>query len=65
MKEAIDKKLFCDLKDIVIITTNTRTPDAEQLKKINDVVDRMCKEQDYTPKFSNELLRYVETTLNW
>ena len=64
LKEAIEKKLFSDLKDIVKITTNTKTPDNEQLKKINEVVDRMCREQGYTPESANELLRYVGTLLN-
>ncbi len=64
LKEAIEKKLFSDLKDIVKITTSTKTPDSEQLKKINEVVDRMCKEQGYTPESANELLRYVGTLLN-
>ncbi|MDW8207214.1 MAG: hypothetical protein RMJ43_05205 [Chloroherpetonaceae bacterium] len=64
LKEAIEKKLFADLKDIVKITTSAKTPDAEQLKKINEVVDRMCREQGYTPESANELLRYVGTLLN-
>jgi serine protein kinase len=64
LKEAIEKKLFADLKDIVKITTSSKTPDAEQLKKINEVVDRMCREQGYTPESANELLRYVGTLLN-
>ena len=64
LKEAIEKKLFSDLKDVVKITTNTKTPDVEQLKKVNEVVDRMCKEQGYSPESANELLRYVGTLLN-
>ncbi len=64
LKEAIEKKLFTDLKDVVKITTNTKTPDAEQLKKVNEVVSRMCSEQGYTPESANELLRYVGTLLN-
>jgi serine protein kinase len=64
LKEAIEKKLFSDLKDVVKITTSTKTPDAEQLKKVNEVVDRMCREQGYTPESANELLRYVGTLLN-
>jgi len=64
LKEAIEKKLFTDLKDVVKITTSTKTPDAEQLKKVNEVVDRMCREQGYTPESANELLRYVGTLLN-
>ncbi len=64
LKEAIEKKLFSDLKDIVKITTSTKTPDDTQLKKINDVIDRMCREQGYTHESANELLRYVGTLLN-
>jgi serine protein kinase len=64
MREAIERKLFADLKDIVKITTSARTPDPEQLSKINDVVERMVKEGDYCPVCANEALRYVGTLLN-
>jgi serine protein kinase len=64
LREAIEKKLFADLKDIVKITTSTRTPDAEQLRKINDVVDRLVAEHGYCPVCANELLKYVGTLLN-
>jgi serine protein kinase len=64
LKEALEKKLFTDLKDVVKITTNTKTPDGEQLKKINEVVDRLVREQSYCPVCANELLRYVGTLLN-
>ena len=64
LKEAIEKKLFSDLKDVVKITTSTKTPDADQLKKINEVVDRLIREQGYCTVCANELLRYVGTLLN-
>ncbi|MDE2125891.1 MAG: protein prkA [Armatimonadetes bacterium] len=64
LREALEKKLFTDLKDIVKITTNTKTPDIEQQKKVNEVVERMCREQGYVPESANELLRYVGTLLN-
>jgi len=64
LREAIEKKLFADLKDVVKITTSTKTPDAEQLRKINDVVDRLVAEQGYCPVCANELLKYVGTLLN-
>lgn len=64
LKEAIEKKLFSDLKDVVKITTSTKTPDEEQLRKINEVVDRMVREQGYCPICANETLRYVGTLLN-
>lgn len=40
LREAIEKKLFTDLKDIVKITTSTKTPDATQLKRMNEVIKR-------------------------
>ncbi|HEY3328766.1 MAG TPA: hypothetical protein VGK19_01990 [Capsulimonadaceae bacterium] len=64
LKEALEKKLFTDLKDIVKITTSTKTPDAEQLKKINEVVERLVDTQGYCPICANELLKYVGTLLN-
>ncbi len=64
LKEALEKKLFSDLKDIVKITTSTKTPNQEQLRRINDVVDRLVKDQGYTERSANELLKYVGTLLN-
>jgi len=64
LKEALEKKLFADLKDIVKITTSSKTPDQEQLRRINDVVDRLVRDQGYTHDSANELLRYVGTLLN-
>jgi serine protein kinase len=64
LREAIERKLFADLKDVVKITTSTRTPDPEQLRKINDVIDRMVSQGGYTPESANEILRYVGALLN-
>jgi serine protein kinase len=64
LREAIEKKLFADLRDVVKITTSTKTPDAEQLRRINDVVDRLIREQGYCVSCANELLTYVGTLLN-
>ncbi len=64
LREAIEKKLFSDLRDVVKITTSTRTPDAEQLKRMNDVVDRLIQDEGYCPVCANELLKYVGTLLN-
>jgi serine protein kinase len=64
LKEALEKKLFSDLKDIVKITTSTKTPDSEQLKKINEVVERLVSKHGYCTVCANELLRYVGTLLN-
>ena len=64
LREAIEKKLFADLKDVVKITTSTKTPDEDQLRRINDVVNRLVHEQGYCFVCANELLRYVGTLLN-
>ncbi|WP_434752045.1 PrkA family serine protein kinase [Paenibacillus amylolyticus] len=64
LREAIEKKLFADLKDIVKITTSTKTPDATQLKRMNEVIKRLIEEHGYTAASANELLRYVGSLLN-
>lgn len=64
LREAIQKKLFADLKDIVKITTSSKTPDELQLKKVNEVVVRLIDEYGYNSISANELLRYVGSLLN-
>ncbi len=64
LREAIEKKLFADLRDVVKITTSSKTPDADQLRRINEVVDRLVESQGYCPVCANELLRYVGSLLN-
>lgn len=64
LREAIQKKLFADLKDVVKITTSVKTPDENQLKKINEVIHRLVEEHGYTAVSSNDLLRYVGSLLN-
>ena len=64
LKEAIEKKLFADLRDVVKITTSTRTPDKEQLRKINEVVNRLMSEHGYCHVCANEMLRYTGSLLN-
>ncbi|WP_173917099.1 PrkA family serine protein kinase [Halobacillus sp. Marseille-Q1614] len=64
LREAIQKKLFADLKDIVKITTSTKTPDEQQLKKINEVVATLVDEHGYNSTSANELLKYVGSLLN-
>jgi len=64
LKEAIDMKLFADLKDVIKITTSTKVPDAEQLRRINDVVDRMVRDHDHCVVCAQETLQYVGQLLN-
>lgn len=64
LKEAIEKKIFSDLKDVVKITTSSKTPDPDQTRRINDVVDRLVREHGYCQVCANELLSYVGTLLS-
>nr|WGD89370.1 serine/threonine protein kinase PrkA [Bacillus subtilis] len=64
LREAIQKKLFADLKDVVKITTSTKTPDEQQLKKVNEVVARLIDEHGYNSTSANESLKYVGDLLN-
>ena len=64
LKEAIERQLFADLRNIVKITTSAKTPDAEQLRRINEVVDRLIKDHGYCSRCANELVQYVGQLLN-
>ncbi|MFC7391598.1 PrkA family serine protein kinase [Scopulibacillus cellulosilyticus] len=64
LREAIQKKLFADLKDVVKITTSTKTPDETQLKRINEVIARLVDDYGYNTTSANELLKYVGSLLN-
>ncbi len=64
LREAIQKKLFADLKDVVKITTTAKTPDETQLKKINEVIARLIDEHGYNSISANELLQYVGSLLS-
>ncbi|CAM3158283.1 PrkA family serine protein kinase [Filibacter tadaridae] len=64
LREAIQKKLFTDLKDVVKITTSSTTPDEAHLKKVNEVVARLIDEHGYNANSANDLLRYVGSLLN-
>ncbi|MDI3328159.1 MAG: PrkA family serine protein kinase [Alicyclobacillaceae bacterium] len=64
LREAIEKKLFADLRDVIKITASTAVPDEQQLKKINEVIRRLIDEHGYCPVCANELLRYTGSLLN-
>lgn len=64
LREAIQKKLFTDLKDVVKITTTAKTPDEDQLKKVNEVIARLIDEHGYNSVSANELLQYVGSLLS-
>ncbi|MCF6093686.1 PrkA family serine protein kinase [Microaerobacter geothermalis] len=64
LKEAIEKKLFSDLKDIVKITTSSKVPDEQQLKRMNEVMKQLIDHHGYCATCANELLKYVGSLLN-
>ncbi|MEO5951903.1 MAG: protein prkA [Chloroflexia bacterium] len=64
LREAIEKKLFADLRDVVKITTSVKTPDQEQLRRINDVINRLVADHGYCATCANALLLYVGSLLN-
>ncbi len=64
LREAIEKKLFADLKDVVKITTSLRAPDRDQLRRMNEVADRLVREHGYCSSCAHELLRYVGSLLS-
>jgi serine protein kinase len=64
LKEAIEKKLFADLKDVIKITTSSKTPDENQLKRINEVSKRLIENHGYCSSCANELLQYVGSLMN-
>lgn len=69
LQEAIEKKLFADLKDVVKITTSTKVPSDEQSKKIDAVLARLTdpslpEEERYCPECARELLQYAGQLLN-
>lgn len=64
LKEAIEKKIFSDVKDLVKITTSVKQPDADQLRRINEVIDRLISQHGYCAVCANELLAYVGSLLS-
>ncbi|HVC34249.1 MAG TPA: protein prkA [Chloroflexota bacterium] len=69
LQEAIEKKLFADLRDVVKITTTSRTPDDDQQKKIDAVVVRLTdpsvhEAERYCDQCARELLKYAGQLLS-
>lgn len=64
LREAIEKKLFADMKDIIRVTTSVTNPDPDQLKRLNDVMARLIDDHDYCQSCANELLKYAGSLLN-
>lgn len=63
LKEAIQKQLFEERQNVIRMTTTTRNPDEDELKRINEVVGRMVEKQGYSAGSANELLKYATAHL--
>jgi serine protein kinase len=63
LREAIQKKLFEERKNVIRMTVSTRNPDPDELKRINEVVARMVDQQGYSTGAANALLKYASSQL--
>lgn len=63
LREAIQKQLFHERQGVIRMTVSSRNPDPEGLKRINEVVGRMCDQQGYTPASANAILKYASSHL--
>lgn len=63
LKQAIEKKLFADMKDIVKLTTSSRVPNEDQQKRLGEVQERLMQERGFCDHCSGELIRYAGNLL--
>jgi serine protein kinase len=63
LKEAIEKQLFEERRDTIKLTISARSPDTEQVRKLNDVVETLVAREGYCSECANELLKYVSSLL--
>ena len=63
LKDAIEKQLFEERRDTIKLTITSRSPDTEQLLKLNDVVNTLVSREGYCTECANELLKYVSSLL--
>ena len=64
LKEAIERKLFADLKDMIKITTSPTIHNEKQRKRMHEVTTRLIETQGYCEVCANDLLRYVGSLLH-
>jgi serine protein kinase len=64
LREAIEKKLFADLKDVIKITTSIRNPDTAQLNRSDEVRARLIADRGFCSVCAGELMRYVGSLLS-
>ncbi|MGE3536052.1 MAG: PrkA family serine protein kinase [Candidatus Tectimicrobiota bacterium] len=63
LKEAIEKQLFEERRDTIKLTISSRSPDTEQVRKLNEVVNTLVAREGYCAECANELLKYVSSLL--
>jgi len=63
LKEAIEKQLFEERRDTIKLTISSRSPDTEQIRKLNEVVETLINREGYCAECANELLKYVSSLL--
>jgi serine protein kinase len=60
----IEEYLFDQLKDLVQVTVSKSSPDADQAKRLNEVMRVLCEQRGYNEQSAAELLDYVGQLLN-
>lgn len=63
LREAIEKQLFEERRDIIKMTISSRSKNPEELKRINEVVKTLCDKHGYIPESANDLLKYVSSLM--
>jgi len=63
LREALEKQLFDERRDVVRMTVSSRNPDEKELRRINQVIDLLCEKYGYTAESANQLLRYVNSLM--
>lgn len=53
LRKAIEAKLLGEVHEVVKLVTTTKTPDAEQLKKINQAIDQLTGREAYDEEMPN------------
>lgn len=59
LREAIERKLFADLKNIVKVTAHASLPDPERQSRLDEVAGRLVETRGYCPVCAKDLLAYA------
>ncbi|MEK7083066.1 MAG: protein prkA [Patescibacteria group bacterium] len=63
LKSAIEQQLFEERRDTIKLTITSRSPDPEQVIKLNGVIETLVAREGYCALCANELLKYVSSLL--